>query len=85
MEKLHTDLLFGLSAKLLPTKEKFSSGTELVSSFTTIVYTLVIAYCTYNLTGSQFETLLAFIFGGLYVLIAWIYYGLKRYRVVSSK
>lgn len=85
MDRLHTDVLFGLSAKLLPSKEKFMDGTDIMTYSFSIFITIVLAYCTWKLTDSKLETVLTVLFGGLYVIIAWIYYGLNRYRFVSRK
>jgi hypothetical protein len=39
---------------------------------------------TYRLTNSVLQTILCFIFGSAYIVIAWIYYGMTNRKFVSS-
>ena len=70
---------------LLPKRENFES--TLTSSYNiivNIVLGLALAYSTWKLTGSKFQVVLCLVFGVLYVMFAWIYYGLKKYKFTKQ-
>ena len=81
---------FGASSVLLPSNPKSNfENTETSSSSTTlfiiIIVLIIIVLCstiaTYKLTNSGFQTLLCFLFGFLYMSIAYIYYGLSGRKI----
>ncbi len=45
------------------------------------LYAFMSLVATYKLTGSWFQTFLCFLFGFLYMTLAYIYYGLAGYKL----
>ena len=48
-----------------------------------IIFCILGAISTYRLTGSGFQVILYLLLGNLYLMFAWIYYGMTRHKLVK--
>jgi F0F1-type ATP synthase membrane subunit a len=81
-------MTFGASSVLLPSTQKSNfenTETSTATIIVVVVFFLVYIFCalksTYNLTHSGLQTFLFFIFGFVYMSIAYMYYGLAGYKI----
>ncbi len=67
-------------------KENFTSGSTFIIVLLIIVLLIVFLSCkaTYNLTDSLLQTILCFLFGGVYMYFAFLYYGFSGYKFKLS-
>ena len=80
----------GASGALLPSKKSNFENTTTTSTTTLIiliVLLLLYMYCSlvsaYKLTNSWVQVILCFLFGFLYMSIAYMYYGLSGYKITK--
>ena len=72
---------------LLPSTDSFEDTPSLNMTYLIIIIIIIFLYAfmslvaTYKLTGSWFQIFLCFIFGFLYMTLAYIYYGLAGYKL----
>ena len=67
-------------------KENFTSESSFMLIVIIIALLIVFMSCkaTYNLTDSLLQSILCFLFGGLYMYIAFLYYGFSGYKFKLS-
>ena len=67
-------------------KDSASSLTTFIIVLIIIVLLIVFMSCkaTYNLTDSVLQTILCFLFGGIYMYFAFLYYGFSGYKFKLS-
>ena len=67
-------------------KENFTSESSFIIVIIIIALLIVFMTCkaTYNLTDSLLQSILCFLFGGLYMYFAFLYYGFSGYKFKLS-
>lgn len=85
ISSLATGGLANVIVSSINNKNKF---TDINTTITIILIVIIIIYIlllmsVYKLTDSGVQALLFFLFGGLYLAIALIYYGFSGYRIIK--
>jgi len=64
--------------------ESMSMGLLIFILVLIVIFLILLLIATYKLTNSGLHTLLCFLFGIVYVLISYIYYGLAGYKFTKK-
>ena len=74
--------LSALSA--LSTSSQLSTPIIIVIVVIVLIVEVIMLISTYRLTGSGLQTVLFFVFGLIYLIFAYMYYGMSGYKFIKS-
>lgn len=72
-----------------PRADGFDNTSSGLVAIIVIIVLLAVAFCilgavaTYRLTGSAAQVILYILFGNIYLMFAWIYYGITGHKLVK--